>query len=476
VIKIEFHNRVIKVFDAPLAAQRAIDKATSYLVEGHFFAPSFKGGHWDGREKLAKLGRDCVETYSGLGWDVVAALKEGGFKFETINKTVKHHPRTYIWSANVVLRPYQDRVVASMLSTPLRGIGIAVMPIRSGKTKTAARCVHELGASALIIVPSKLLLHQTVETFRECFPHETIGQIGDGIFELESITVATIQTLQQLRTSKGNEKWSQIVDGFDILVVDEAHHARGGGDWHKVFTDINARYRLGFSATLFDDNNTEQGRGIIWARAACGRVRIKVETKELVDPGFLMAQNITMYNVNEPTKYRSAGWSQKISKACIQENATRNKIIAELCRDFAAEDRRVIVCVNRLNHIAALVNKLEDLGVDHRTITGSTDKERRKELIEDLTNGSYKILIGTVLREGVDIPAVDVVINGEGGRDIKNTIQRQRNLTISDGKREARFIDFFDNTNTTLRKHSRARLKSYRSESTTKVEVKDYAG
>ena len=81
------------------------------------------------------------------------------------------------------------------------------------------------------------------------------------------------------------------------------------------------------------------------------------------------------------------------------------------------------------------------------------------------------VLLGNVLSEGIDLPCVNVVINAEGGKDDKVTVQRQRNLTIADGKTEAIFVDFLDETNPHLLKHSKARRKMYESESEFEVEV-----
>lgn len=473
MVELEIHNRLIRIKNASRKTLRAIDQATSYLVEGYFFADAYKQGYWDGRERLLKKSGDEYWTYSGLLQDVINALGARGDKPTFTDKTRRGKRRRLRWNSDVVLRPYQKRVVKQLMDGPIPGVGTAVMPIRSGKTKTSAWFVKRIGRRALVIVPSKLLLHQTAEAFRECFPDETIGVVGDSVYSPEFITIATVQTLSKLRESK-DPRWDEL-RAVDTLVLDEAHHARGGGEWRKVFVDVDARYRLGLSATLYEDLNTEQARGIIWARAACGPVRARVTTTELVRKGFLMRQNVTMYNVNDPKLYRNASWSQTVVKRCIHENPVRNSMIAEMCERFAAERRRVIVCVGRLNHIAALEEALEARGVDFRILTGKDSTERRDEVIEGLVGREYHVVVGTILREGIDIPTVDVVVNAEGGADLKNSVQRQRNLTVSEGKTEANFIDFMDLTNKRLKAHSRARFRAYDSEPTATVEVRDWS-
>ena len=88
-----------------------------------------------------------------------------------------------------------------------------------------------------------------------------------------------------------------------------------------------------------------------------------------------------------------------------------------------------------------------------------------------MVEGEYNVIVGSVIGEGVVIPTIEVVINAEGGKDIKNTIQRQRNLTISEGKKEAVLIDFMDEMNKIFRKHSKERLDVYQEEDAFTVTV-----
>jgi len=73
-------------------------------------------------------------------------------------------------------------------------------------------------------------------------------------------------------------------------------------------------------------------------------------------------------------------------------------------------------------------------------------------------------LIGTVFKEGVDIPEIEVVINAEGGKDAKMTVQKMRNLTPHHGKTEAIYVDFYDMMNPYFETHSKARLAEYKAE------------
>ena len=82
-----------------------------------------------------------------------------------------------------------------------------------------------------------------------------------------------------------------------------------------------------------------------------------------------------------------------------------------------------------------------------------------------------KILISTVVNEGVNIPSMDVIIMAGGGKSNKLTVQRVgRALRKAEGKETAKIIDFYDNDNGILLRHSKARLKTYRKEEEFQIE------
>jgi len=108
---------------------------------------------------------------------------------------------------------------------------------------------------------------------------------------------------------------------------------------------------------------------------------------------------------------------------------------------------------------------LHHYDIDHVTITGSDSTSTRDERVAEFKRGSVSVIVGSVFSEGVDIPELVCVINAEGGQDVKSTIQRMRNMTPSEGKKTAKLIDYWDATNAYFRKHSRARVATYESES-----------
>jgi superfamily II DNA or RNA helicase len=253
------------------------------------------------------------------------------------------------------------------------------------------------------------------------------------------------------------------------IVVHNCHHSKAEA-WHLTIMDFAGLYRVGLSATIYLDNVRENERGVIWVKACCGRVKIDVPTSRLVKAGYLMTQNVEMHTIDRPD-LSGRKWCKKLQDEAIYENPVRNAKIVELVKQRVGEDLCVLVISNRHNQISLLAQALDATSIPFDVIIGSDDTTTRKRKVESFKKGDTKVLIGTVFGEGVDIPEVEVVINAEGGRDVKATVQRQRNLTPHADKREAVFIDFIDETNQYFLRHSRERLATYRAESAFNVKI-----
>jgi superfamily II DNA or RNA helicase len=487
LIKLIYDNRHVIVEGANLPLLRKLVSITSYLVAGHRFSPGFKKGYWDGREKLLKQSSSLGwHTPVGLLEDIISEVERLEEPYSLEDRRKLHGSRRPIaWNPEVKPRGYQIEAIRAATvdakDQPWFGRGILKMPIRSGKTKTAGRIISVLGVQTIFIVPSQMLMYQTVKSFEEAFPEEHIGIVGDGVWNPQYITVATIQTLHRLRGRKKDgdkpalardPRYTRLISTTDCVFADEVHHFAGGGEWHKVLQDFDSIFKIGLSATAYLDNVTEQERGVIWLKATCGRLRIDIPTSRLIDEGFLMKQTVRVYPMRQPDNISTMKWSQTLRERAITKNTSRNKKIASVAT-MAARTMKVLIVSNRLDQIGMISSMLWEFGAKHEVVTGKDKQDVREDRIAGFVSGEYNILVGTVFGEGIDIPEVEVVVNAEGGADVKGTIQRMRNLTISEGKTMALLIDFMDYTNPYFHKHSEARLETYRSEPAFDVEVMD---
>lgn len=472
MITLDADNKHVYIRGAGRKTMRKLERATSYLVAGFMFSPAFRRKAWDGREHLLKFKSGKGGGYRvplGLLPEVIQALKDLGKPYE-VDFSRRRRPRTHVafkWNEAIELRPYQLEAVAAITKKGWqRGRGLIKMPIRSGKTKTAARVIFELGVKTLFIVPSAMLLHQSAASLQESLG-VPVGAIGDSEWTEREVTVATIQTLARAR---GTARYKALLRAYDCVVWDEAHHLRGD-EWHAVMMGFDAPYKIGLSATVYLNSERETERGVIWLKACCGGIRVDVSTSKLIEEGYLMRPSIELHRIREPD-LRAYRWSKTLADLAVYENETRNKMVVALARQQIDAGMNVLIVSNRKNQIQWLSEELDGHDVKHRVITGDDRTEARADKVSDFVSGRVRVLLGTVFGEGVDIPSIECVINAEGGRDVKATVQRMRNLTPSAGKTKAVFIDFIDLTNGYFAEHSKERLAAYRSEEAFLISIK----
>jgi superfamily II DNA or RNA helicase len=487
MIRLIIDNRYVTIVGADRRLLAALEMATSFRVAGAYYSAAYRMKKWDGREHLMSFNaRYGYRTPVGLLEDVCGVLNDNKIKFK-MNTKRKRKQTTVIefnWNKKIKLRSYQKKAVKKITNEckrrgELKGVGILNLPIRSGKTKTAAAVINELGARTLFVVTSNTLLYQSKESLEDSLGVE-VGMIGDGIWEEQTVTVAMAQTLSlskggkrdyvDRKTGKKKKKilprdprFTALIGKYDLVIFDECHHLTSDL-WHSTMLDFDAPYRIGLSATVFFENSNEHEKGVIWLKACCGNVRSKVSTSYLIERGWLMRPLIKIYQVNKPGNLYERKWSQDLHSKAIFLNKYRNNKIARLAAKYVKKGLRVLIVSSRLEQVAALRTRLELLGIDHDAVTGATTVSDRNDKIRTFSQGECRVLIGTVFKEGVDIPEIEVVINAEGGKDVKMTIQKMRNLTPHHGKTEAVYIDFNDAMNPYFEKHSKARLEQYEAE------------
>ncbi len=135
------------------------------------------------------------------------------------------------------LRPYQDNALAAFETFGRRGV--IALPTGAGKTRVACAAMARAGDSALVLVPTRVLLTQWLSVLRAQFG-DPIGVVGDGMKSVARITVMTFESAYRCLDRFG--------DAFGMVVVDEAHHFAGGAR-AEILEMCPAPIRLGLTAT-----------------------------------------------------------------------------------------------------------------------------------------------------------------------------------------------------------------------------------
>lgn len=441
-----------------------LDPDFRYKVKGAHWAPSYKAGRWDGRIHLIRRMRTGGLCFpSGLYPEVRARLIGAGYRpVEIDERTAKPLACRPNWNGHQ-LRGYQQEAVAKAIAAD--GGGILHLPIRTGKTLIGARLVHELATRALFVVPSKLLLGQTIEAFQAALPGLSVTQYGSGLRDTEGdIVIATIQTLA---ADYGTKRFARIADSYDCVILDECHHLRTDQSeaWRKAALALNAYRKIGLSATVELDRRGVNEASAIWLRGICGRVLYTRSISEMIELGYLVPLRVLFVEHGAPW-IDDTGWSSRVYEEAIVYCAPRNEAIVRVAVDAARDGHRVLIDCSRIAHVALLVEALRRAlrKPQVAAMTGSTPPKRRERIVQDYRAGRVRVVVGTILGEGVDIPELDYVINAEGGKAKTAAIQRLRNLTVSPGKRQATLVEMIDNHHERLRKWTLERLRIYSAE------------
>lgn len=190
-----------------------------------------KSNYWKWDTRVAAYRAPAHKLYSFL-----AEIKS--LNFSCTEKITLNHNPLKIKTPPLELRPYQLEACRQWNLHGRRGV--VVLPTGAGKTRLALHCISSVQAKTLILVPTRVLLHQWAEeiTSRLKVP---AGILGDSQWRLADITVATFESATR---SAGN-----IGEQFKLVIVDEAHHFLGG-ERVEIIEMLCAPYCLSLSATF----------------------------------------------------------------------------------------------------------------------------------------------------------------------------------------------------------------------------------
>jgi len=262
---------------------------------------------------------------------------------------------------------------------------------------------------------------------------------------------------------KNKERNSNFITMYDLevenshsyfangLLVHNCHHGIGK-TYQKVLSGINAEFRLGFSATPkdFEDPDGEYLKVI----GVLGPIIKAVEYEEVKD--ILAIPKVRMIKYPWDGEYADLKWRQAYRYG-IEENPKRNLAIAQVAKEL---DGSILIMVRTVRHGEILSSSISSY-----LVQGRDDNERRERVKSLLKKRTRKnVVISTpVFGEGVDIPALDTLINAGAGKSRIQTIQwAGRALRKTEGKEEGIIVDFWDEGNRYLRQHSFQRYDVYK--------------
>lgn len=259
-----------------------------------------------------------------------------------------------------------------------------------------------------------------VTQIKERFKHvtgEEVGQIGEGLFKPARVTVGTFQTIHAMLQSPAKKSQiSKFLDTIDGICVDECHVCPSTTFWKVAMAVPNAYYRYGFSATPFSRGDKKS----VYVWGALGPVIHRVSAERLIDAGILAKPKIHMIKVRHHANANDS-WA-KVESACIVNNKARNDLV---CTAAMKTAKPCLLFVKNVDHGKNLEKDLRSRGEKVEFVWGKFNTEVRRAAIRRLVHGDVDILICSVIfQEGIDIPELQSLVLGQGGKSVIGTLQR----------------------------------------------------
>ena len=317
------------------------------------------------------------------------------------------------YSSNIELRDYQKECLASI---PEQGSFLIQMATGLGKTVTFSNIPFR--TRMLILSHREELVIQPKKYFKCSFGIEQGKYTQNG----EQVVSASIQSIVR-RLNRYNS------DDFDVIVVDEAHHA-AAKNYRKVLDYFNPRLVLGFTAT---PNRGDKVR----LDDIFEKIIFKRDLKWGIQNGYLC--NIYCLRVNIGYSLSNVAKSMGDYKLNELDRAVNqnymNTAVAEAYYKYAKGQTIIFaISVDHAEKIASLIDGAV-------VVSGNT--KNREEIIEKFKEEEIKVLVNCMIfTEGTDIPNIETIIIARPTKS--NTLYTQmvgRGLRLYPGKKKCVLID-----------------------------------
>lgn len=433
----------------PIQIWEEVDRRTSFQVPGYFFSKLYKSGRWDGRKHLLWKMSQLFPT--GLAGYVCDALQYQKYPYQVEDcrkrPTFTLHPLAL---RGIRLRDYQVEAINAGIKAER---GILDLAGGSGKTSLGSGIIQVLGLPSLVVTHRVELLYQTGTQIQ----NQTgiiVGYIGDGNWRPEKVTVAMIETL----ATYDKKLVKELLDSIDVLIIDEGH-LLAAKVFYSIIQKCDAYFRYILSATplMRDDNRN------LMVIGATGPIIFKVGAAQLIKEKVLAEPKVEFLRVDSGAPITGESY-QEIYDQGITNNKFRNSLILKKVKEHKRD--QVLVLVRIIRHGKNLQTLFTKEGVKSEFIWGDDEADHRRNSLADFKRRKLKVLISSIiLKEGVDIPAIDVLIVASGAKSKITTLQSLgRALRRTKRKTKALIIDFTDYNDSYLLKHSKRRLEIYQNE------------
>ncbi len=309
------------------------------------------------------------------------------------------------------MRGYQKDAVTTFHRSggPEGGHGVVVLPCGAGKTIVAMGVMAECKTQTLILATGISAVRQWIREIldKTSLRADEVGEYTGEEKSVRSVTVTTYQILTHRTHADGEFTHLGLFSAADwgLIVYDEVHLLPA--PVFRITADIQARRRLGLTATLVREDGRE---GDVFT--LIGPKRFDVPWKELETKGFIAEARCHEVRIELPPAERMmyASADDRGKYRIAAENPWKMRVLGDLLKRHREKYDRVLI-------IGMYLDQLEEAARIYRAplITGKTPNPVREELFQKFREGKIKVLaVSKVANFSIDLPDANVAIQISG--------------------------------------------------------------
>jgi superfamily II DNA or RNA helicase len=428
--------------------RRRIVEALKIMVPYARHMPAFKLGRWDGKVAFATVGG---ATYINLLERVLPIVMDAGYEIELVDERPQYNfsfedmteeflahkvwPEGHPFAGQpIIFRDYQVAAINTYL-TNLQ----CIQSISTGAGKTLITAALSLKIEpygrSIVIVPSKSLVEQTEEDYRNIGLDVGVF-FGDRKEYGHTHTICTWQSLSVMakntRQGEAEVTIDEFTDGVCCVIVDETHSAQAN-DLKELLAGPLAHIpiRWGLTGTV-----PKEDYNWLAILSTLGPVAGEVRAADLQEQGVLAKCEVKIIQLQDEREFKT--YPEELD--FLTSDTRRIQWIADTCK-VIAEGGNTLILVTRIETGEALTELIGDNAI---FVSGAMKTKSRRKEYKEVQVSDGKVIVATygVAAVGINIPRIFNLVLIEPGKSFVRTIQSVgRSLRTAADKDHATIYD-----------------------------------